>query len=84
MMRELKSAVKNIAAPAVYLMFYGVKAALGVMILGILAYQIYVVGQGGGYDAVSESIALVRAGFSLFVLFLLGGIIFDCVAKQRS
>lgn len=67
---------------AVKLMYYGTKLALGVLLIGFFAYkynQWYV----GSYENGVFCLELVRSAFSLFVQFIIGGIILDCARKSK-
>ena len=64
------------------LMLYGIKLALGVLIIGIIAYK-YNQQFIGGYANEMFCIELIRAAFSLFVQFIIGGIILDCAVRNR-
>lgn len=84
MLRGFVDAVKNLSIVAVKLMFYGTEAALGIIVIGVLSYLAYIICLGGGYYCASVCIALIQTGVSIFVLFMLGGITFDCVEKRRK
>lgn len=84
MLRGFVDAVKNLSTVAVKLMFYGTEAALGIIVIGVLAYLAYSICLNGGYYCTETCITLIRTGISIFVLFMLGGITFDCVEKRRN
>ncbi len=84
MLRGFVDAVKNLSAVAVKMMFYGTETALGIIIIGVLSYLAYAICLGGGYYCTSTCITLIRTGVSIFVLFMLGGITFDCVEKRQG
>ncbi len=64
------------------LMLYGIKLAFGVLMIGIIAYK-YNQWFVGGYANEMFCIELIRAAFSLFVQFIIGGIILDCAVQNR-
>ena len=64
------------------MMLYGVKFAFGVLVIGIIAYE-YNQRCVGGYANSMMCIEIIRASFSLFVQFVIGGIILDCALKNR-
>ena len=64
------------------LMLYGIKLAFGVLIIGIIAYK-YNQWFVGGYANEMFCIELIRAAFSLFVQFIIGGLILDCAVQRH-
>lgn len=74
--------LKNkMSAPSSLLMTYGTKTALGVLLIGIFAYK-YNQWFIGGYANEVFCINIIQAAFSLFVQFILGGIILDCAIAK--
>ncbi len=66
---------------AAKLIYYGLKLATGVLIIGFTAYkynQLYIGSYAGGVICLE----IVKAAFSLFVQFIIGGIILDCARKE--
>lgn len=84
MLRGFVDALKNISVIAVKLMFYGTATALGITVIGILSYLAYIICLGGGYYCLSICITLIQTGVSIFTLFMIGGITFDCVEKRKK
>lgn len=73
--------VNKMSPEAAKLIFYGLKLATGVLVLGFAAYkynQLYI----GSYTGGVICLETVKAAFSLFVQFIIGGITLDCVQKR--
>ena len=67
---------------SVKLMLYGTKLAFGVLIIGIAAFEyndIFI----GSIETETYGIRLVQAAFSLFVQFIIGGLVLDCVNADK-
>ncbi len=82
-MNKLKLNCENISSVALKMMLYGTMLALGVLILGIFVCkynELFI----GGYINNKIGIMIVQSALSLFVQFIIGGIIFDCVSKSRK
>lgn len=80
-MHNLLKVMNKMSPEAAKLIFYGLKLATGVLVIGFAAYkynQLYI----GSYEAGIICIETVKAAFSLFVQFILGGIILDCARKN--
>lgn len=82
-MHEFIKMVNKMSPEAAKLIFYGLKFATGVLVLGFVAYkynQLYI----ESYEAGVMCIEIVKAAFSLFVQFIIGGIAVDCVQKDNG
>lgn len=82
-MNRLKMNCENISPIAIKMMLYGTMLALGVLILGVFVCkynELFI----GGYTNHKIGIAVVQAGVSLFIQFIIGGIIFDCVSHGKN
>jgi len=64
------------------MMTWGVRFSLFVLLVGIFAYK-YNQWFVGEYESSIISLKIVQAAFSLFVQFILGGIILDCVTGKK-
>jgi hypothetical protein len=79
-MQEFFKTVNKMSPQAAKLIFYGLKLATGVLIIGFAAYkynQIYI----RSYETEVMCLDIVKAAFSLFVQFIIGGITLDCAKK---
>ena len=81
-MKEFIKAYGNLSRLSAYLLLLGVKLSLSVLVVGIVAY-IYNELLIGGYGNRELSIQIVQAAWNMFVIFILGGIIIDCVEKNK-
>ena len=81
-MNKFIAACNNMSKEAALLISYGTKLALGVLIIGICAYK-YNEHFIGGYANGILCIKLIQAAFSLFVQFIIGGIMLDCAQKDK-
>ncbi len=72
----LKTVLKMKRVPFL-LVFWGVKFAFYVLLVALFAYK-YNQWSYGSYENSVLIIKLAQAAFSLFVQFILGGIILDC------
>ncbi len=72
----------RMSVASMLLMSYGTKTALGVLLIGIFAYK-YNQWFIGGYANEVFCITIIQAAFSLFVQFILGGIILDCAIAKK-
>ncbi len=80
-MNNFLKTMNKMSPEAAKLIFYGLKLATGVLIIGSAAYkynQLYV----GSYTSGVICLETVKAAFSLFVQFIVGGISLDCVRKR--
>lgn len=75
--------LNNISKISLQIMFYGTKLALGVLIIGILAHVYNNAVLGGRYPNTVFCLYVIQAAFSLFVQFIIGGLIFDCVNAKK-
>lgn len=75
--------MKNISSIALKTMLYGTKMSLGVLLIGIFAYLYNEAFLGGRYLNTVFSLTVIRSAFSLFVQFIIGGLIFDCVHAKK-
>lgn len=82
MMKKAAANFEQMSPIAVKMMYYGVITALGVLIIGIFGYEYNEYMYSGDYNNAQMCIGVVQAGFSLFVQFLIGGLIFDCVKRK--
>lgn len=81
-MREFRTRFKKMCTASAYLLNYGTKLALGVLIIGIFAYkwnQWYV----GSYENEVFCISIVQSAFSMFFQFTAGALILDCVSRKK-
>ncbi len=79
-MHEFLEAVNKMSPEATKLIFYGLKLATGVLVIGFAAYkynQLYI----ESYETGIMCLDIVKAAFSLFVQFIIGGIALDCAKK---
>ncbi len=81
-MKRFFEVLNNASTDSLKLMFYGAGLSFGVLLIGFLAYLFNKVFMWN-YQNGMLSIELIRSGFSLFVQFVLGGIILDCVLKNK-
>ncbi len=82
-MYEFLKIINRMSPEAAKLIFYGLKFATGVLIIGFIAYkynQMYV----ESYETGVLCIEIVKAAFSLFVQFIIGGIALDCARKDAK
>lgn len=82
-MHKFFETVHKMSPEAAKLIFYGLKLATGVLIIGFAAYkynQICV----RSYAAQMICLDIVKAAFSLFVQFIIGGIALDCAKKESK
>ena len=82
-MNRLKINCENMSNVSFKMMLYGTMLALGVLILGIFVCkynEMFI----GGYMNNKIGIMIVQSALSLFVQFIIGGIIYDCVSKSRK
>jgi len=68
---------------ALKLMFYGTKTSFGILIIGILAYRYNILVLGNRYTNTVFCLTIIQAAYSLFVQFIIGGLIFDCVYSKK-
>lgn len=81
-MNGLFENLEKIMPEAEKMMYYGTKLALGVLLIGFFAYK-YNQWHIGSYENTVFCIEIVRSAFSLFVQFIIGGIILDCASHSR-
>lgn len=80
-MHNFRKTLNKMSPRAAKLIFYGLKLATGVLVIGFAAYkynQLYIGSYAGGVICLET----VKAAFSLFVQFIIGGITLDCVGKK--
>ena len=82
MIKKVAESARQMSPTAIKMMYYGVITALGVLIIGIIGYRYNEIAYSADYNNAEMCIGVVQAGFSLFVQFLIGGLIFDCVQKK--
>lgn len=82
-MNKFLNNVKELSPEAAKLMFFGTKLAFGVLLIGFLAYK-YNQRFVGDYVTRMNCLELVRAGVSLLVQFITGGLILDCVVRKSK
>lgn len=75
---------RNISNIALKTMFYGTKLSLGVLLIGVMAYFYNEFFLDGRYLNTIFCITIIQAAFSLFVQFIIGGLIFDCVSIKKK
>ena len=78
-MKEIYELLQKMSGAAAYLIYYGVKLAIGVLVLGITVYFYNKRFLGNGALNAEYALRIIQAAFSLFVQFIIGGLIFDCV-----
>lgn len=83
-MKKIKNGCNEAAKPAVFMVYYGVKAALGVLLIGIFAYIYNEYIFLGGFNSREFCIGVIQAAVSLFVQFTAGGIIFDVAWRKNK
>ena len=83
-MKEIYELSQKMSRVAVYMIYYGVKLAIGVLILGIAAYFLNKKFLGNDSLNADYALTIVRAAFSLFVQFILGGLFFDCISASKG
>lgn len=84
MLNKLTKIFKNISDVSLKTMFYGTKLALGVLLIGITAYLYNEYFMGSRYLNTIFCLSIIQSAFSLFVQFIIGGLIFDCVNLKKS
>ena len=83
MFHRLLSSLKNMSRTSVLLMFYGIRLALGVLVIGIIAHLYNEYFLCSRYTNTIFCITVIQAAFSLFVQFIIGGLIFDCISSAK-
>lgn len=78
-MKEIYELLQRMSSAAAYMIYYGVKFAIGVLVLGIVVYFYNKRFLGNGVLNSEYALRIIQAAFSLFVQFIMGGLIFDCV-----
>ncbi|MBQ9758009.1 MAG: hypothetical protein IJW15_06330 [Clostridia bacterium] len=81
-MNNFFKTVSKIKKIPLMLMLWGVKSSFYVLLLAFFAYK-YNQWFIGSYENGVLIIKLVQAAFSLFVQFILGGIILDCYMTKK-
>ena len=81
-MKNLFKTVSKMKRTTFLLMFWGVKFAFYVLLIAFFAYK-YNQWTAGSYENGMLIIKLVQVAFSLFVQFILGGIILDCYMARK-
>ncbi|MBO4940859.1 MAG: hypothetical protein J6D15_01435 [Clostridia bacterium] len=81
-MKNLFKTVSKMKRTPFLLMFWGVKFAFYVLLIAFFAYK-YNQWTAGSYENGMLIIKLVQVAFSLFVQFILGGIILDCYMARK-
>lgn len=79
-MQEFFKTVNEMSPEAAKLILYGLKMATGVLVIGFAAYK-YNQMHIESYEAGVMCFGIVKAAFSLFVQFIIGGIALDCAKK---
>ncbi len=81
-MNSFFECVRKMSPAALRMVFYGTKSAFWVLLIGFLAYK-YNQRMSGDFESSFLCIELIKAGFSLLVQFIIGGIILDCAVKKK-
>lgn len=83
MFKKLIINFRKMSDVSLKMMYYGTQLSLGVLIIGIWAFGYNKYTFAGNYFNAEICIEIVRSAFSLFVQFIIGGLIFDCVSAKR-
>ena len=81
---KLKKSVLSLNETSLKIMKYGLQFAVGVSFIGLVAYILNNRARGFNFFCEQLSIYIILAGVSLFVQFIIGGLILDSVQKRRS
>ena len=81
-MKEFLRACKEISVVSFALINIGMKLVLGMLLVGIFVYY-YNENFVGDYHVCAISLQIIQKAWSLFVLFILGGLAFDCYEKSK-
>ena len=76
----MRRAVENMSFISLKLIYYGLQLAVGVLVIGMLAYSEFM----GSYINEELSKMIINAGVSLFVQFTIGGIVYDIIEKKKG
>ena len=81
-MKNFLKAYKNISELSELLITVGIKLSLGVLAVGIFAYK-YNEWFISGFKNEIFSIQIIMTAWNMFVIFILGGLLIDCMDKQK-
>ena len=81
-MKKFFRACKGISGVSFALINIGMKLVLGMLLAGIAVYY-YNEHFLGDYHTKELSLQIIQKSWSLFALFILGGLIFDCYEKSK-
>ena len=81
-MKNFLNAYKNISETAELLINIGTKISFGVLAVGLFAYK-YNEWFISGFKNEIFSFQIIMTAWNMFVIFILGGLLIDCVDKQK-
>jgi len=81
---KLKKSVLNLSEFSLKIMKHGLQFAAGVSFVGLVAYILNYRTHTFNHLGEQLSVYIILAGVSLFVQFIIGGLILDSVQKRRS
>lgn len=84
MQKYFKCFKDNVSKTAVDLMYYGCALSLGLLIIGIFAYNANIALWGENYHNSIWSIKIITSAMSLFVQSFFFALIFDCVRMSQK